>query len=122
MRDFRASRIQDVEVLPDGFTRQRDVEADALAEDAQTGPGFREVRVWLDGNVLPWARETPAFGFEREERGEDGSVFIFQMRELRRLMPWVLSWGPSARVLSPADVAREVRRQAEALASRYAED
>ena len=118
MRDFRASRIQDVEVLPEGFARQREVEADAIAEDA----GFREVRVWLDGGVLPWARETPAFGFEREERSEDGSVFVFQMRELRRLMPWVLSWGPSARVLSPADVAREVRRQAEALASRYAED
>ncbi|MDO8614740.1 MAG: YafY family protein [Dehalococcoidia bacterium] len=118
MRDFRASRIQDAEVLPEGFARQRDVEADAVAEDA----GFREVRVWLDGSVLPWARETPAFGFEREERSEGGSVFVFQMRELRRLMPWVLSWGPSARVLSPADVAREVRRQAEALASRYAED
>lgn len=119
MRDFRASRILDAKLLPETFERLRDV--DWHADDAQQRP-FIEVRVWIDASALPWAREQPSFGFEREEQGEHGSVFVFQTPDLRRVLPWILSWGASARVLSPPHVVERLQAEAEAMVHKYAED
>ena len=79
------------------------------------------MRVWIEGSAVPWARETPLYGLKHEEPGEGGSVFVFRTLDMRRLLPWVLSWGTSARVLAPAEVADRVRTEVEALARRYAE-
>jgi len=117
VRDFRAARIRDAELLPERFERPE--EAGHAPQDER--PPL-EVRVWLEAAVAPWARESPAYGFEREEPSEGGAVFVYHCWELRRLLPWVLSWGASARVLSPPEVARRVRREAEALMDAYAED
>ena len=117
MRDFRASRIQEAELLPERFQRSPLITGDEQDYERDA----REVRVWIEASSLPWAREAPAYGFAREEQGEGGSVFVFRVRDLRRLLPWVLSWGASARVLSPPDVADAVRNEAEALVTRYAE-
>ncbi len=117
MRDFRASRIRDAQLLPERFQRMAGM---LLAEDRiRSSP--EEVRVWVERAAVPWARETPAFGFDREEAAEGGAVFIYRAWDLRRLLPWVLSWGASARVLSPAHVADRVHREAAALAQRYAD-
>ncbi|HUF64908.1 MAG TPA: YafY family protein [Gemmatimonadaceae bacterium] len=118
MRDFRASRILEAELLPDTFERLK--EFDWFGDDR--GVTFEEVRIWIDAGSVPWARETAGFGFDREEHGEGGSVFVFQSRDLRRLLPWVLSWGAAARVLEPADVAQRVADEAAAMAKRYAVD
>ena len=117
MRDFRASRIRDAELLPDRFERMPGLYMPA--EEQRVVQYF--VRVWLDAAVLPWAREQPAFGFEREEAGEGGAVFTFIAWDLRRLIPWILGWGPSARVLSPPEVVARVRADVDALAERYAD-
>ena len=68
-----------------------------------------------------WAREALAFDLEREEPGEGGSVFVYRSWDRRRLLPWVLSWGASARVLSPPEAIDRVRQEADALVQRYAE-
>jgi len=117
MRDFRASRIRDAEVLPERFERMAGM---LLAGDEErTAP--QEVRIWIESAAVPWARETPAFGFQREEQAEGGAVFVYHSWDLRRLLPWVLSWGASARILTPPDVADRVYQEAAALARRYAE-
>ncbi len=118
MRDFRAGRIQDAELLPEEFRRREEL----FREPPDELAGVREVRVWLERAAVPWARETAAYGFDREEPDGEGSVFVYQMRDRRRLLPWILSWGPSARVLSPDDLAQEVRRLAESLVQAYAEE
>lgn len=118
MRDFRASRILNAILLDDAFER---IEPLDWAADDMEQNNMREVRVWIDQSVLPWAREAPPFGFEREEPGEDGATFVITVRDVRRLMPVLLSWGAGAQVLSPPEVVDEMRREAEALAARYAE-
>lgn len=115
MRDFRASRIRDAELLAEKFERMADVD---LHDDGR-GHEHREVRVWLESSAVPWAREAPAYGLRGEEPTEGGSVFVYESHELRRLMPWLLSWGSSARVLSPEDVVDRVREEARALAEAY---
>lgn len=119
MRDFRASRILDAQIMPDTFERIRT--ADWYADDSQHERSWVEIRVWIDAPAVPWAREQTAFGFEREEQGEGGSVFVFQTPDLRRILAWILSWGSSARVISPAHVVERLRAEAEALSAKYAE-
>jgi predicted DNA-binding transcriptional regulator YafY len=119
MRDFRASRILNAMLLDDTFER---IEPLDWAADDMDQQNTVEVRVWIDQSVLPWAREAPPFGFEREEPGEGGATFVITLRDIRRLLPSVLSWGAGARVLSPPEVVEEVRREAGALAARYADD
>jgi predicted DNA-binding transcriptional regulator YafY len=118
VRDFRAARIRDAQLLPERFERPEEVAHHAPQD--QRPP--IEVRIWIEAAVAPWARETPAYGFQREEPTEGGVIFVYRCWELRRLLPWVLSWGASARVLSPSEIARRVRREAEALMDAYAED
>ncbi len=117
VRDFRAGRIQAVELLAEQFERPEYVGT----QEPHPKRAEQEVRVWLEAAAVPWARETPAYGFEREEATEGGSVFVYRADDMRRLLPWVLSWGTAARVLSPADVAKRVRREAEALVQAYDE-
>ena len=117
MRDFRASRIRAAELRPERFERMPGMYLPA--EEQRVAPDV--VKVWLEAAVLPWARETPAWGFEREEATEDGAVFTFTAWDLRRLIPWILGWGPAARVLSPPEVVSRVRAEIGALSERYAE-
>jgi predicted DNA-binding transcriptional regulator YafY len=117
VRDFRAVRIRGAEVLDERFARPERV----THHDSEDRAPPQQVRVWIEASVAPWAREAPAFGFEREEPAEGGSIFVYSCWDLRRLLSWLLSWGAAARVLSPPDAVERVRHEAETLAQRYAE-
>jgi predicted DNA-binding transcriptional regulator YafY len=117
MRDFRASRIRDADLLPERFQRMAGMLL--AADEIRSAP--QEVRIWIEAAAVPWARETPAFGFQREEQADSGAVFVYHSWDLRRLLPWVLSWGASARVLTPPAVADRVHQEAAAVAQRYAD-
>src|SRR5437899_8478801 len=117
MRDFRAGRILVAEALEERF--QRDPAISPYENDMFEGDGIQDVRVWVESAAVPWARENPGFGLEREEPADGGSVFTFRVRDIRRLMPWLLSWGASARILSPESVRERIRQEAEAMAESY---
>jgi len=117
IRDFRCGRIRQADLQAERFERPERVSS---WPDGPRPPG-QEVHVWIEAAAVPWARETPAYGFRREEPTEGGSVFVYEAPELRRLLPWILSWGMSARVLSPPELGRRVLREAEALVQAYAE-
>ncbi|MEX0800406.1 MAG: YafY family protein [Dehalococcoidia bacterium] len=117
VRDFRVGRVRRAQLLDEGFERRATVGFDGHDHE-RWGP---EVRVWIEAAAVPWARESPSYALEREEPGEGGSVFVFRRWDERRLLPWVLSWGTSARVLSPPQAVERVRVEAESLARRYAD-
>jgi predicted DNA-binding transcriptional regulator YafY len=119
VRDFRAGRIQAVELLQEQFERPEYI--GTHEPRAHPRHGVEEVHIWLEASAVPWARETAIFGFDREEPTEGGTVFVYQNHDIRRLLPWILSWGTAARVLSPPDIATRVRREAEALMQAYDE-
>jgi predicted DNA-binding transcriptional regulator YafY len=119
VRDFRAVRIRGAELLDERFAQPERVPLHYHDDNDHTPP--MQVRVWLEASAVPWARESPAFGFEREEPVEGGAVFVYSCWDLRRLLPWLLSWGANARVLDPPEAVDRVRDEAEALAGRYAE-
>ncbi len=115
MRDFRAGRIREAKLLDERFERLEDVDLESTNQKRE----HQEVRVWIEASAVPWAREAPAYGLRGEEQSEGGSVFVYESRDLRRLLPWLLSWGASARVLSPELVIERVRDEARALADAY---
>jgi predicted DNA-binding transcriptional regulator YafY len=117
VRDFRADRIREAELLPETF--ERPVGLAPEADEERRKP--MEVRVWIEGSAVPWARETPPFGFLHEEQSEGGSTFVLDCWDVRRLMPWLLGWGSAARVLSPPAMVERMRREAEALVEAYPE-
>jgi predicted DNA-binding transcriptional regulator YafY len=117
IRDFRCGRIRAADLTADHFERPEHV---SNWPDGERPPG-QEVHVWIEAASVPWARETQAYGFRREEATEGGSVFIFEASDLKRLLPWIMSWGMAARVLSPPELGRRVLREAEALVEAYAE-
>jgi predicted DNA-binding transcriptional regulator YafY len=119
MRDFRAGRILEARLMDESFDRLPD---DAWHDDDPVMHDYREVRVWIESETVPWARETAAFGFDREEPVEGGAVFVFLVRDVRRFLPWVLGWGSAARVISPPDVVGRVASEAVELARVYLDD
>jgi predicted DNA-binding transcriptional regulator YafY len=118
MRDFRCGRVRSAELLEERFERPERAD---MSVDEPLRHDHQEVHVWIEAATVPWARETPAFGLDRVEPMDGGSVFVYRAHELRRLLPWVLSWGMSARVLAPRELAARVRREAEALVRSYDE-
>lgn len=118
MRDFRASRIRDAILLPERFERTLE---DDLHDDDMHHHRHTEIAVFIEAATVPWARENPPFGFLREEQAEGGSIFHVHAWDIRRLRPWLLSWGAAARVLSPPEVVTLLRDEAARLAKAYAE-
>jgi predicted DNA-binding transcriptional regulator YafY len=116
-RDFRLGRVQHAEVTDEHFERR--AELAPSVEPIEVRPAI-EVRVWVSESALPWAREELPFGFQREELVEGGAVFVIESRDQRRLLPWVLRWGASVRVVAPDEVVRALAAEARALARAYA--
>lgn len=116
-RDFRLGRVQDVEVTDEHFERR--AELAPSVERTEERPAI-EVRVWLAESVLPWAREELPFGFLDEEPAEGGAVFVIESRDQRRLVPWILRWGASARVVAPEAIVATLGVEARELARAYA--
>ena len=113
VRDFRASRIDSADLLAETFARR------TIDDGYDPGDNEREVRVWISEQAAHWAREEPAFGFVSEEPEDGGFVFTFRVRDMPRLLPWILSRGAAARVLSPPDLVQRLREESRALAGRY---
>jgi predicted DNA-binding transcriptional regulator YafY len=116
VRDFRAARIRHASLLDERFERPPE-----LPHPPHDHEPPMIVRVWIESSTVPWARESLAWGYEGEEPSEGGTIFVYACFEQRRLLPWVLSWGASARVLSPPEFTRRVREEANALARSYEE-
>ena len=118
-RDFRLGRIQQAALTGEQFGRRPEFDAVREPERAHRSPTI-EVHVWLAASALPWAREDLPYGFVREEPADSGAVFVIESREQRRLLPWILRWGASARVLSPPAVVEQLRAEAAAMTKAYA--
>jgi predicted DNA-binding transcriptional regulator YafY len=118
IRDFRCGRIRQAELTAEQFERPEHVSS---FPDGPPHSHGEQVHVWIEAASVPWARETRGYGFRREEAMEGGAVFVFEAFDLKRLLPWIMSWGMSARVLSPPELGQRILREAEALVQTYAE-
>ena len=117
-RLFRLDRIQACSVLPDRFEiGERHVLPTYHEEWKSAAP---EVRVRFHQRVERWARERQPFTFSREEMDERGPIFVYAIRNEDDLVRWLLGWGASVEVLSPARVRARLATEALAMFSQHA--
>jgi predicted DNA-binding transcriptional regulator YafY len=94
-----------------------------LHPGAAAPPGFCRVRVAYRHPVADALKEHPPVGALTWEQGPEGSViFTMMARQVKELIPWLLSCGDAVEVLEPAALRQEIRRIARAVAARHARE
>jgi predicted DNA-binding transcriptional regulator YafY len=94
-----------------------DVFANSLG--VNTGPAAK-VELEFEARVAPYVRARVWHASQQLREGQDGSV-VLSMNVCHdwALRSWILGWGPFARVLSPASLAKELRNDLQAAAEKY---
>jgi predicted DNA-binding transcriptional regulator YafY len=120
IRHFRIDRIRRLELLTERFPPRPGFSlAKHLAENvAKTD--IIPVRVWLARWVQERARRE-SYATMVEERSRDGGAeFSLTTYSLDWAARWILSFGPEAEALAPAELRDLVRRKAEEVAKKHA--
>ncbi len=126
MRTFALPRMEGVKVLPNKFQRPESFNAQnylrhsfGIWKDEGEGAPF-DVRVELGGYAARLAAERlwhPSQ--EIRELNQKGTRVEVRMKlaNLPEVTRWVLSWGSEAKVVSPPELVKAVKEQAQAIAS-----
>lgn len=123
MRTFAVERITAVEAgkvrfeMPEGFRPEEQFRsAFGIVEESPV-----PVKVRFSPTVAHAVRDRLWHPSQRVEEGKDGSVILsFEAGGRMEIVSWILSYGPHAEVLAPADLREELKRSAEEMALLYA--
>jgi proteasome accessory factor B len=111
VRTFAIDRVASVSLDKQTFTPTRAIPDDVFGNSlgVNTGPPTR-IDVAFDGRVTPYIRARVWHPSQRiQESGDGGLVLTLDVCNDAALRSWILSWGASARVLSPPALAAEIR-------------
>ncbi|HEY3061985.1 MAG TPA: YafY family protein [Chloroflexota bacterium] len=117
-RLFRIDRIDRFSVLGEQFNLADRHAMPTYHEDWKATA--TEVRVRFHPSVERWVRERQPFTFMREELDERGPVFVYGIRHEDDLVRWLLAWGASAEVISPARIRARLATEVLAMFAQYA--
>lgn len=108
-RTFRLSRMDDLRVLPETFER----DPTWLTGRTPHSEGRDvTVRLLFDAGLNRALRERPSYFQSAAQPTPDGLQVTLQVRDVREILPWVLSWGAGVRVLEPAALREAVWAEA----------
>lgn len=116
VRNFRLSRIEQVDVLDRTFTRPTSfrLESREGLEERTTA-----IRALFDAEAAPWAHESNFFFVVAEEQTPEGVVMTLAVRHIDEALAWLLSWGAHVRVLEPESLRQRIAAEAEAVRRLY---
>jgi predicted DNA-binding transcriptional regulator YafY len=118
MRHFRLDRIDAATPTGEPFERRQTF---TMREPPPIQHGTEDVVVLVQAEAARWVRERRHYSFVREDAHPDGVLMVFNPRDPRDLLPWLLSWGHALRVLDPPAVQAELHTAARAVAALYEE-
>jgi proteasome accessory factor B len=121
VRTFAVDRISSVSLDKQTFTPRAGAAGDLFANSlgVNTGPAER-VEIAFDAKIAPYVRARAWHASQEMREREDGGVVVtLHVCHDWALRSWILSWGPFARVVSPAALAADVRADLEAACARY---
>jgi predicted DNA-binding transcriptional regulator YafY len=121
VRTFAIDRIAAVSLEKQTFTPRQQIGDEVFANSlgVNTGPAAR-VEIEFDGKVAPYVRARVWHtSQEVRENGDGGLVLSMNVCHDWALRSWILSWGPFARVVTPAALANDVRADLQAAHDRY---
>jgi predicted DNA-binding transcriptional regulator YafY len=104
-RSFRLSRIEKLTLQADTFVKRGLVEPELEPVTVQ---------IRFSDTVARWVRERQHYAFQREEvlPIQRGVLMTYQVDSVSEIVPWVLSWGAAAEVLTPQDLREQLRQEA----------
>ena len=121
VRTFAVDRIASVSLEKQTFTPRQPIGDDVFANSlgVNTGPAER-VELAFEARVAPYVRAR-VWHASQQIREESGGRLRLTMDVCHdwALRSWILSWGPFARVLSPAPLAAEIRADLETAGAQY---
>jgi predicted DNA-binding transcriptional regulator YafY len=122
VRTFAAERIEDIALLEERFAAIEELPDAAFPHSlgVHSGPPER-VEIAFEPAVSDYVRARewhPSQQLREAERG--GITMTLDVCLDRALQSWILSFGPSARVLAPEPLAREIAEQLAEAKARYA--
>ena len=121
VRTFAIDRITVVTLEKQTFTPKQDIADDVFANSlgVNTGPAQR-VEIDFSADVASYVRARVWHASQDVRDNGDGGVrMTMDVCHDWALRSWILSWGPFARVVAPAPLARTIRADLEAAATRY---
>jgi predicted DNA-binding transcriptional regulator YafY len=121
VRTFAIDRIAAVSLDKQTFTPNRAIPDDVFGNSlgVNTGPASR-VDIAFDRRVAPYVRARVWHPSQTlRESDEGGLVLTLDVCHDAALRSWILSWGASARVLSPPSLAAEIRADLTNATARY---
>ena len=121
VRTFAIDRITSVTLEKQTFTPRQEIGDDVFANSlgVNTGPAQR-VEIEFAPDVAPYVRARVWHPSQDVRENGDGGVRVtMDVCHDWALRSWILSWGPFARVLSPAPLARTIRAELEAAGTQY---
>jgi predicted DNA-binding transcriptional regulator YafY len=123
VRQFAVERIRTLKMTDDRFTPAARVEIARLADSLGVNLGGRPETVTIEfqPSAAPYVAEREYHPSQSLETRDDGSV-VLTMRVVVdwALSAWVLGFGPGARVVGPARLARAIYEQVEDMRAIYA--
>ena len=123
LRTFAVDRIVSVSLQKDTFTPKQALGDDIFANSlgVNTGPPAR-VEIEFAAKVAPYVRARVWHTSQQMRERPDGMlVLAMNVCHDWALRSWILSWGPFARVLTPAALAKELRSDLQAASERYSQ-
>lgn len=121
VRTFAIDRITSVTLEKQTFTPKQDVGDDVFANSlgVNTGPAQR-VEVEFAADVAPYVRARVWHASQDvRDNGTGGVHLTMNVCHDWALRSWILSWGPFARVVSPAPLVKTIRADLEAAGTQY---
>jgi predicted DNA-binding transcriptional regulator YafY len=121
VRTFAVERIQDLSLLEERFTPIDDLPDTAFPHSlgVHSGPPER-VEIEFEPAVADYVRSRVWHASQKVREGEAGVLgMTLDVCLDRALQSWILSFGPFARVVAPASLAREIAEQFEEARARY---
>jgi predicted DNA-binding transcriptional regulator YafY len=122
IRTFAVDRISAVSLEKQTFTPKQAVGEDVFANSlgVNTGPAAR-VELEFDATVAPYVRARVWHPSQQVHEHSEGRLRLtMDVCHDWALRSWILSWGPFARVVSPAPLAREIKTDLVAAGEHYA--
>ena len=121
VRTFAIDRITSVTLEKQTFTPRQDIGDDVFANSlgVNTGPAER-VELEFAAEVAPYVRARVWHASQDVRDDGDGAIRLtMNVCHDWALRSWILSWGPFARVMSPARLAQTIRADLQAAGKRY---
>jgi predicted DNA-binding transcriptional regulator YafY len=121
VRTFAIDRIASVSLEKQTFTPSRTIPDDVFGNSlgVNSGPASR-VDIAFDKRVAPYVRARVWHPSQALRESADGGIVLtLDVCHDLALRSWILSWGSSARVLSPASLADDIRADLQNATAQY---